>query len=165
MENGSEINYVHRLLFPDGRVKYIHAMAHTEYGDNGDIVRLIGTCQDITQLKEAEIEREKTERRLLQAQKLEAIGNLAGGIAHDFNNILSSIIGFTELSFHELPQNSRTAKKLEVVLQGGLRARDLVTNILAFSRESKQTLRPVQIGIIIKETIKLLRATILPTSR
>ena len=73
---------------------------------------------------------------------------------------MSSIIGFTELSLHELPPDSRTAKRLEVVLQGGMRARDLVTNILAFSRESEQTFKPVQTGILIKEAIKLLRASI-----
>jgi len=160
MQNGAKISFVHRLLLPDGRAKYIHTMAHADYENNDRPVRLIGTSQDVTQLKLAEIEREKTERRLLQAQKLEAIGTLAGGIAHDFNNILSSIIGFTELSLHELPPDSQTAQKLEIVLQGGMRARDLVMNILAFSRESEETLKPIQIGPIVKESIKLLRASI-----
>ena len=160
MQNGAKISFVHRLLLPDGRVKYIHTMAHADYENNDKPVRLIGTSQDVTQLKLAEIEREKTEHRLLQAQKLEAIGTLAGGIAHDFNNILSSIIGFTELSLHELPPDSQTAQKLEIVLQGGMRARDLVMNILAFSRESEETFRPIQIGPIVKESAKLLRASI-----
>jgi PAS domain S-box-containing protein len=160
MEKGTPINHVHRILLPDERIKYIHAMGHIEYNENTKPSRLIGTCQDVTKLNEAEIEKEKTKRRLLQAQKLEAIGTLAGGIAHDFNNILTSMIGFTQLAIRELPHDSPIAGRLEVVLQGGMRARDLVNNILAFSRTSEQEFRPIQVNILIKEVIKFLRASI-----
>ena len=162
-ENNFKINHFHRILLPDGRIKYIHVIGYPEYGKDGQPTRWIGTCQDVTQLKEAEIEREETERRLLQAQKLEAIGTLAGGIAHDFNNILTSIFGFTQLAINELPHDSPIKQRLDVVLQAGIRARDLVTNILAFSRESEQEFKPLRVCIIIKEAIKLLRASI-PTN-
>nr|WP_054699823.1 PAS domain-containing protein [Desulfosarcina cetonica] len=159
-EKGAPIDNVHRIVLPDRRVKYIYSMGHVEYGDDGEPIRIVGTSQDVTQQKLAEMQKEESEQRLLQAQKLEAIGTLAGGIAHDFNNILTSIIGFTQRAAHLLPENSPAIKKLDIVLQAGMRARDLVDHILAFSRESKPECKPVQTRIIVKEAIKLLRATI-----
>jgi PAS domain S-box-containing protein len=100
------------------------------------------------------------EAQLLQAQKMEAIGTLAGGIAHDFNNILSSVIGYTELALEEVPKGGLLHSNLQEVLQAGRRARDLVRQILAFSRQSNQELRPLEISPIIKETLKLLRASL-----
>ena len=159
-ENGSEINQTHRILLPDNRVKYVHSMGRMEYDENDQPIRMLGTCQDITRQKMVELEKEKTEHRLRQAHKLEAIGTLAGGIAHDFNNILTSIIGYTQLSMRRLPADSPMMSQLDAVLQAGLRARDLVANILAFSRKSEQVLQPVQVPVIVKEVIKLLRASI-----
>lgn len=132
-EKGAPIDNVHRIVLPDRRVKYIYSMGHVEYGDDGEPIRIVGTSQDVTQQKLAEMQKEESEQRLLQAQKLEAIGTLAGGIAHDFNNILTSIIGFTQRAAHLLPENSPAIKKLDIVLQAGMRARDLVDHILAFS--------------------------------
>jgi signal transduction histidine kinase/ActR/RegA family two-component response regulator len=103
------------------------------------------------------------EMQLLQGQKLEAIGTLAGGIAHDFNNILSAVIGYTELSLMETMPDSTLYKHLQSVLAASARAKDLVKQILTFSRQSEKELRPVDLSVIAKETIKLLRAT-LPTT-
>ena len=163
MAGDGKVSHVHRLLFPDHRIKYVHVTGHVEYDDDGRPSRIVGTTQDVTDVKKAEIEKEKTERRLLQAQKIEAIGTLAGGIAHDFNNILTSIIGYTQLSMRDLPAESPTMEKLDAVMQAGLRARDLVANILAFSRESAPGFKPVEVSVVVKEVVKLLRATI-PTS-
>ena len=160
MQKGTEINHIHRIVLPDGREKYIHAMGHIECDADEKPIRMLGTCQDVTRIKQAEIEREETELKLRQAQKLEAIGTLAGGIAHDFNNILTSMIGFTQLAIKGLPEGSLIARKLDVVLQGGLRARDLVKSILAFSRASEQELKPIRLDSVIKEATKLLRASI-----
>jgi PAS domain S-box-containing protein len=102
----------------------------------------------------------RLEAQLLQAQKMEAIGTLAGGIAHDFNNILSSVIGYTELVLDEVSKEGRLHNNLQEVLNAGRRARDLVRQILAFSRQSDQELRPLEISPIIKETLKLLRASL-----
>ena len=91
---------------------------------------------------------------------MEAIGTLAGGIAHDFNNILSSVIGYTELAIEEVSKRGLLHNNLQEVLKAGRRARDLVKQILAFSRQSDQELRPLEISPIIKETLKLLRASL-----
>lgn len=103
---------------------------------------------------------QRSEELMLQAQKMEAIGTLAGGIAHDFNNILSAIVGYTDLSLfvEDCPEGVR--KNLEQIKKGSRRARDLVRQILSFSRTEEQNEGPVDISPIIKEALKLLRATI-----
>ncbi len=108
----------------------------------------------------AEREDQKVSKRLRQSQKMEAIGTLAGGIAHDFNNILSAILGYTELAQLKLPDDSDIQQDLRQVIVAGNRARDLVAQILTFSRQTDQSLQLVQIKIIIKETLKLLRASL-----
>jgi CheY-like chemotaxis protein len=94
---------------------------------------------------------------------MEAIGTLAGGIAHDFNNILSAVIGYTEIALADVPDGTSQHRNLQEVLKAGSRARDLVKQILTFSRQTEQELKPVQIDQIVRETIKLLRAS-LPTT-
>lgn len=117
--------------------------------------------RDITRHKQAEEERKKLEDRLSQTQKMEAIGVLAGGIAHDFNNILSSILGFTELSLFDVPAGSTMHKNLSEVFNAGQRAKDLVKQILTFSRQSEEKQKePIQISLIIKEALKLLNAAL-----
>ena len=116
----------------------------------------IGIHLDIT-------EKKKLEKQLYQTGKIEAIGNLAGGIAHDFNNILAGIIGYTELAKRKLPPDTPVKKYLDGIYASGLRAKDLTTQILTFSRQSEQVRKPVQMNSIIIETLKLLRASI-PTT-
>jgi PAS domain S-box-containing protein len=124
---------------------------------------LQGIFHDITEHKKAEGERKRLEARLQQAQKMEAIGTLAGGIAHDFNNILTAVIGYTELAMDSVPKESLVHDDLHEVLVAGMRARDLVKQILTFSRQTAHDLKPIQVKLIVKEVLKLLRAT-LPTT-
>ncbi len=110
-------------------------------------------------LKEETTERERAESRLRQAQKMEALGTLTGGIAHDFNNILAAMIGFTELIKDDLPPGNPHERFINRVLQAGLRGRDLIKQMLTFSRRSEQEKKPFMLSSITNETVKLLRAS------
>ncbi len=114
------------------------------------------TVSDISQAK-------RLESQLHQGQKMEAIGILAGGIAHDFNNILSSIIGFTELALDDVGKGTPIEDNLQEVYTAGKRARDLVKQILAFSRQSDEERKPIRVDTIAKEVLRLIRSTI-PTT-
>ncbi|MGD0234607.1 MAG: PAS domain S-box protein [Syntrophorhabdales bacterium] len=100
------------------------------------------------------------EARLRESQKLEAIGTLAGGIAHDFNNILAAIIGFTQMATDDAEKGSRQERDLKHVLKAGIRGRDLVKQILAFSRKSQSKKSLLRVSALIEESLKLLRATL-----
>ena len=102
----------------------------------------------------------KYERQLQQVLKIQAIGTLAGGIAHDFNNILFPIVGYTELTMDEVTEDSVAHKNLEEILKAANRAKDLVQQILTFSRQSGQERKPVKVHSVMKEALKLLRASI-----
>ena len=102
----------------------------------------------------------KMEMHLRQAQKMEAIGTLAGGIAHDFNNILAAILGYTELAQLKAGENSPLRSNLAQICKGAERARDLVRQILTFSRQREQPLKPLQVSVVVKEVLKLLRASL-----
>ncbi len=115
---------------------------------------------DITDRKRTEAEKAKLESQLRQAQKMEAIGTLAGGIAHDFNNILTSVYGFIELTMLAIPKSSNNYDNLSHVLNGLDRASDLINQILAFSRKTEQEFKVIDIIPMVKETLKLLRASL-----
>jgi len=107
-----------------------------------------------------EAEKRKLEVMLIQSQKMEAIGALAGGITHDFNNILAAILGYTELALLGDRLDNPTKRNLEQIQKACQRAKELVNHILAFRRQSKQEIQPVQISAIVKEGLKMLRASI-----
>ncbi len=112
-----------------------------------------GIARDITELK-------NLENQLRQSQKMEAIGTLAGGIAHDFNNILTAILSYAELGKLKAQRREKVENYIDEVLKAGLRARDLVSQILTFSRQSRVEKHPLDMALIVEEALKLLRASI-----
>jgi len=120
---------------------------------NKNIISYVAVKRDIT--KEMKLQKE-----MRQSQKMEALGTLAGGIAHDFNNILMLILGYTALVMKDISEETITYKNLKQIIKAGNRAKDLVKQILAFSRQSEQEKKPVNINPIIKETLKLLRSSL-----
>lgn len=122
------------------------------------------------QLEEAyqELIKETQDKQILedslrQAQKMESLGTLTGGIAHDFNNILAAILGFTEMSLDDSPKNSQQEKNLKHVITSCFRGRDLIQQMLAFSRKTDAVRKPLSLSPLISETVKFLRAS-LPSS-
>ncbi len=119
----------------------------------GAITNFVAVKRDVTQEM-------KMEKQVRQSQKMEAIGTLAGGIAHDFNNILAAIMGYTELSLEKMDDRPTSYRNLTQVLNAAHRARDLVQQILAFSRQTEQEKRPMKVIPILKEVCKFLRASL-----
>ncbi|RZB32977.1 MAG: hypothetical protein SRB2_04190 [Desulfobacteraceae bacterium Eth-SRB2] len=118
------------------------------------------TLRDITDRKLVEAEKKRLETQLQQSQKMESIGTLAGGIAHDFNNILYSIIGYTELELDDAEKGTPLHDNLQEVLIAAHRAGDLVKQILTFSRQVDQKLKPLNIQMVIREALKLIRSSL-----
>ncbi|HFQ80512.1 MAG TPA: PAS domain S-box protein [Desulfobacterales bacterium] len=124
---------------------------------------IMGLARDISERMNALKDKHTLELQIQQAQKMEAIGTLAGGIAHDFNNILTAIMGYCELAILEVEKNTPLYGHLQQVKQAGKRAIGLIRQILTFSRKNYQEVSPLQISLIVKEALKLLRASI-PTT-
>ncbi len=115
---------------------------------------------EMAERKRAEVERIHAEAELRQAQKMKALGTLAGGIAHDFNNILGIIVGYTEMARWHAGDSNAVQSELQEVLKATNRAKELVKQILAFSRQGDQGRTPVEIGLVVKEVSKMLRASL-----
>ncbi|HMK64149.1 MAG TPA: PAS domain S-box protein [Thermodesulfobacteriota bacterium] len=128
-------------------------LRHIFQEEEGQVNGTIGVIRDLS-------ERYKMQAHLQQSQKMEAIGTLAGGIAHDFNNILGAIIGYTQLALYDLPEDSKLKYNFDQVLKASDRARDLVKQILSFSRQTPQEQGPIHILPVLKEGLKLLRASL-----
>jgi signal transduction histidine kinase len=129
--------------------------AKVQYSQNGGIKWIDGVMEDITERKQAEEERCKLEAQLLQAQKMEAIGQLAGGIAHDFNNLLTAVIGYGNLLKSEI-STDRLTSYVTQILSAAERAATLTNDLLTFSRKQIINPRPVDLNKLIKEMHKLL---------
>ena len=147
-----------RIMTKDGEERWIGHVCQPVYGPEGQNLGRRISNRDISGRKRSEAEKSKLESQLRQAQKMEAIGTLAGGIAHDFNNILSPIMMYTEIALRSATDDNMRLY-LEQVLKSSRRASDLVKQILAISRQTEPQLIIMQLSPIIKESLKLLRAS------
>ena len=140
----------------DGRVFELEVVTSPVRNNSAKILNYLIMERDITQ----EV---RLQQQLRQAQKMEAIGTLTGGIAHDFNNILATIVINSEMALFDLPGRSGLRTNLDLILKSGLRGRDLVKQMLLFSRKSEKRQEIITLTPLIKETFKLLRSS-LPTT-
>ena len=148
------------IVQKNGKKRIFELSVYLAKDQSGQPTGFRGVARDISKRLKVEKEKKRLEAQLLQAQKMEALGTLASGIAHDFNNILSAVIGYTELVLQNHAGGRKSRGNLEEVLKAGFRARDLVNQILTFSRQTEQELKPVNVGPIVKETLNFLKASI-----
>lgn len=164
LDKSTVFNIDYRIIAKDGTQRWVNHFCRPVFDDRNVFIGRRGSTRDITEQINAEEEKKKLQRHLLQAQKMEAIGTLAGGIAHDFNNILTALIGYTELASDSVKnEDYNVLEYLDTVLNAGNRAKELVNHILQFSRSTDTQQKPLEIRFIVKEVLKLLHATI-PTS-
>jgi PAS domain S-box-containing protein len=151
-----------RFLRPDGTVTWLVGQSRVQLHADGTVAGFVGTITDVTALKRAEEERKRNEAQLRQSRKMESLGTLAGGIAHDFNNILTGTFGFVDLARLELPPDHPAQAWLDRISTSSQRARDLVRQILTFSRKNESERLPQRLQPVVTEAMKLLRSTLPP---
>jgi PAS domain S-box-containing protein len=144
----------------DGEGRWVSANASPVRDSHGNIVAGIVIFHDITELKRSEEQKRKLEAQLVQAQKMESIGTLAGGIAHDFNNILAAILGYSELAMDDLEKPDKARSELREVIKAADRARNLVGQILTFSRRKEISYSPMELPPLIRESLTMIRSVI-----
>jgi PAS domain S-box-containing protein len=149
-----------RYLHKAGHVVWVQLNVSLAWNPDGTPRHLVAQIQDITGRKRAEDQRKKLEEQLRQAQKMEALGTLAGGTAHEFNNILGIIIGYSDLAKLELPPGHFVARHLEEVLKASQRAKEIVQQILTFTRQQKDQRELILLQPIVADAVKLVRTTL-----
>jgi len=147
-----------RLVLPDGNSRWFHQRGIALRDEAGKAYRMVGSIGDITDRKVAQEELLRLERRLRQAQRLEALGTLAGGIAHDFNNILGAVLGFGQRALRDATRGSRLYRDLDSIVSAGERGRALVERILAFSSSSVGERVAVHMETVVREALDLITA-------
>ncbi len=159
IEDGSGHEFVYRVLAANGRTVWLHDIVQVGLDDRGEPAHLRGVMVDITERKEAEVERERMHNQLLQVQKLESLGVLAGGIAHDFNNLLTGILGNASMVLSELPDDSELRPALEELTSGAGRAADLTRQLLAYSGKGRFQVDVINLSGQVTEIVNLLAAS------
>jgi PAS domain S-box-containing protein len=147
----------YRMIRPDGETRIIHFETEFQHDADGKAVRVLSIFKDVTELRTAE---RRQREQLQHSQKLEALGTLAGGVAHDLNNTLVPILALTKIVAKRLAEDSRERSSLNTVVQAGERARDLVKQILAFSRKEAPTRKSFDLAELVAEALKMLRASV-----
>ncbi len=162
VRNGESSAAEFRFVRPDGSFSWLVGQCRAQHHADGTLAGYVGTITDVTHLKRAEEARKHYETRQRQSRKMESLGTLAGGIAHDFNNILTGVFGFIDLARHDLPAGHPVHEWLDRIAGSSQRARDLVRQILTFSRKSEGSRIPQRLHLIVGEALRLLRTTLPP---
>lgn len=160
VNNRTPYEITHRLMMKDGRVKFVQERCETFYDRTGRPVRSIGTVQDITQQKQMADERAALERQLVQAQKMETMGQLTGGIAHDFNNLLAVVLGRLQMVDEELADRPHLRSWVRSSIRAVERGATLTKSLLAFSRQQVLTPISLDLNALIDEMEEMLRRTL-----
>jgi two-component system, cell cycle sensor histidine kinase and response regulator CckA len=155
---GDHASDVYRFRHKDGSWRWLESTG-SRFRTSGGEERGVVISRDVTERRKAEQDKSRLESHLRHAQKMETIGTLAGGIAHDFNNILGVIIAYTELSRLDLPETHPVQTGLGQVMQASHRAKDLVQQILAFSRQQQMERRPIRLDEPLNDALELFRSS------
>lgn len=155
-----EFQMQYRVRHVSGEYRHVEDLGIVVPGESGEPQCIFGTVKDVTDRVRAEQDERIMEQELQHSKRLESLGVLAGGIAHDFNNILAAIIGLTDMSIQELDGPPDVVEDLEESLRAAHRAKDLVKQILAFSRQTGEEHIPVHLHAVVREALGLLRASI-----
>lgn len=157
---------VSRIIRPGGELRYLRSKCELQYDHSSQPVRLLGASQDVTERKLAELEARQLREQLIQSAKMDAIGHLTAGIAHDFNNLLGAMMGYTELSQHVVASGSQQGveRYLDEIHKAGNRAKELILQMLTFSRLGPEGEEAIPAAIvltpIVKEVTALLRSSL-----
>jgi PAS domain S-box-containing protein len=162
MQSGTCQPFEKELIGKDGRRVAVLIGGAIIEGSKGQGVSFV---LDLTQRRRTEEALQRSEQRLRQAEKMEAIGRLAGGVAHDFNNILGAILGYGEMAQKTLGEGNGVRRYVDQVMQAGARGKGLVERILAFSRSGVSERVPVHVQSVVEETLQILAASLLPQVR
>jgi signal transduction histidine kinase len=151
--DGSSYEIDYRIVLPDGSEKVIHAQSEVAPNDEGRPEHASGTVQDITARKDLEAQ-------LRQAQKMEAVGQLAGGVAHDFNNLLTVMLGNLQLLQDLLQQDESSSRLVQEALEAGSRGSQLTNRLLTFSRQQRLAPEVMDVSKLVVKIVPLLKRTL-----
>jgi PAS domain S-box-containing protein len=171
---GQDARYTYRIQLPDGTIKHLEHTGRQRCDDEGNILSVYGTIQDVTEraqadealreshrrLEETLSELRETQDKMVQQERLAAVGQLAGGIAHDFNNLLTAIMLYAHMPLSEPDLSPELKRSFETIFDESRHAADLVQQILDFSRRSPLHTQPFDLRPFVKEAIRMLERTI-----
>jgi len=160
VEKGRDYDIEHRIVWPDGTVRWVAETGNVIRDDSGGAIRTAGIVRDITESKRAAEERRKLEARVQHAQKLESLGVLAGGIAHDFNNLLVGMLGNADLALMELSPVSPARQSVEEIKKAAIRASELTGQMLAYSGKGRFVIQSIRLNELVEEMAHLLEVSI-----
>jgi len=150
----------YRIIRPDGEVRVVYRENDLPLDETGQPLRRFSVFKDVTEAHVAQARERELERQLVHSQKLEALGTLAGGVAHDLNNTLVPIMALSKLALDELPEENPLRGDIETIIRASERARDLVKQILAFSRKQDLVRQEVDPAQVTRDALQMLRASV-----